>query len=364
MKVLIVSKALMARTYRHKLTEMVRLGMEVTAVVPPYWREGGAIQQFEPSAEDAFNLIVSPMRWNGHFHLHYYPELRAIMRRVRPDELHFDEEPYNLATYHGVRLAQRFKVPSLFFSWQNIERRYPPPFAQIENRVYRAVGAAIAGSDSVAAVLRAKGYGGPLVVAPQFGVDTQLFQPSSPPTGPFTIGFLNRMIPAKAPLLMLDAFAHLSPDTRLLMIGDGPLRAEVEVEVARRGWQNRVTVRARMPSSEIPAVMRELNALVLPSITTSGWKEQFGRVLPEAMAVGVPVVGSDSGEIPEVIGNAGLIVPEGDAEALAQSLIRLHNDAILCADLARRGRERAVRCYSNEVVARRTIEAYSLALAT
>ena len=71
-----------------------------------------------------------------------------------------------------------------------------------------------------------------------------------------------------------------------------------------------------MPSTEVPAVLRALDVLVLPSLTTPSWKEQFGRVLQEAMACAIPVVGSDSGEIPHVIGDAGLVTPEGDAAAL------------------------------------------------
>jgi len=66
--------------------------------------------------------------------------------------------------------------------------------------------------------------------------------------------------------------------------------------------------------------MNCMDALALPSLTTPEWKEQYGRVIPEAMACGVPVVGSDSGAIPEVIGSAGLVAPEGDPVKLAEAL--------------------------------------------
>jgi glycosyltransferase involved in cell wall biosynthesis len=88
------------------------------------------------------------------------------------------------------------------------------------------------------------------------------------------------------------------------------------------------------------------------------WKEQFGRVLIEAMACKVPVIGSDSGAIPEVIGNAGLIFPEGDADALADRLRRLMASPALRLELATRGYARMRGLYTQERVAAQTAELY------
>jgi len=96
----------------------------------------------------------------------------------------------------------------------------------------------------------------------------------------------------------------------------------------------------------------------LPSHTTRAWKEQFGRVLIEAMSCGVPVVGSSSGEIPNVIGDAGLIYPEGDVRALATTLQRLAEQPELYADLARRGRARVLERYTQAALARQYYEVY------
>ena len=94
--------------------------------------------------------------------------------------------------------------------------------------------------------------------------------------------------------------------------------------------------------------------MVLPSRTTATWKEQFGRVLTEAMACGVPVVGSNSGAIPEVIADAGLIFPEGDAMSLAAQLQRLANEHTLAVELGRRGMARVVDNYSQKRIAAKT----------
>jgi glycosyltransferase involved in cell wall biosynthesis len=93
-----------------------------------------------------------------------------------------------------------------------------------------------------------------------------------------------------------------------------------------------------------------IDLLVLPSLTTPRWAEQFGRVLVEAMARGVPVVGSSSGAIPEVIGQAGLIFPEGDARALSEAIRQVRDTPTLRAELAARGLARARQRYSQDVI--------------
>jgi glycosyltransferase involved in cell wall biosynthesis len=102
-------------------------------------------------------------------------------------------------------------------------------------------------------------------------------------------------------------------------------------------------VDATVKHEQMAAAYAGFDVLVLPSRTTTTWAEQFGRVLVEALSCGVPVVGSDSGEIPWVIGatGGGLIVPEGDVLALRQALLRLRESPPLRRELAARGRDRA-----------------------
>ncbi|HEX6509267.1 MAG TPA: glycosyltransferase [Chloroflexota bacterium] len=363
MKILIVSKALVLSSYRHKLTELARLGVDVTAVIPPYWRDSGGLQRFEQGQDEGLRVILSPTRLNGHYHVHYYPQLPHIIRRARPDLIQLDEEPYNLATFLGARAARRLGIPSVFFTWQNIDRSYPLPFRLMEKRVYRWSARALAGSHEAATVLRQKGYARPVSVVPQFGVDPNVFHPGPRGNGCFRIGFLNRLIPGKAPLIAVEAVASLDGDAHMLMVGDGEMRQDVRSAIKARNLGARVTLRHRVPSSEMPDVMRGLDVVILPSLTTPTWKEQFGRVLIEAMACGIPVVGSDSGEIPNVIGDAGLIVPEGDAQALADALRRLRSEPALSADLAERGRKRVLERFTHAHIAAATLRAYEQMLA-
>jgi glycosyltransferase involved in cell wall biosynthesis len=119
------------------------------------------------------------------------------------------------------------------------------------------------------------------------------------------------------------------------------------------------------PSLEMPGIIAGFDCLVLPSRTRPNWKEQFGRVLIEAMACGVPVVGSTSGELPNVIGEAGGLFAEGDAAALAAKLHGLWQDPARRARWAAAGRERVLARYTQRRVAEATLALYrSLASAS
>lgn len=349
----------MVGIYQRKLEEIAARGVDLLTLTPPYWRDGSGGTRLERLHTRGYRLETTAIRANGHFHLHHFPDLGAALRDFRPEVLHVDEEPYNLAAWHALWLGRRAGCRTLFFCWQNILRRYPPPFSLGERYVLRGADHAIAGTTGAAEVLRAKGYRGPLSVIPQFGIDPQLFRPAADrPQRPFTIGYFGRLVAEKGLHSLLRALALLDCDCHLLAVGDGPLRPELEALAGQLGLAGRVRLEEAQPSSAMPAQYRRIDALALPSLTRRNWKEQFGRVLVEAMAGGVPVVGSDSGAIPDVIGEAGLVYPEGDAAALAGQLRRLQREDGLRRRLARRGRERALQHFTHAGVAEATVAVY------
>lgn len=359
MRVLMVSKALVVSSYRTKLRELSRSGAQMFAVVPTSWREGGRPIRYEAGSDHGTSEVIqADLAWNGHYHLYYFPTLRRIVRQVRPDIVHVDEEAYNLATYLAFGCADSVKARSLFFTWQNINRGYPPPFRQFERSVYGRAAYAIAGSGEALAILKAKGYSGPAQVIPQFGVDLNQFTPSERSSHPFTVGFLGRLVPEKGIGDLMAAFSRLAPPSRLIVAGEGTLAGYLEMAGADLKRQGRLERYPRIPSGDVPALLRRLDVVVLPSRTTSRWREQYGRILVEAMASNVAVIGSDSGEIPAVIGDAGLVFREGNVEDLTRNLNLLANSPGLQEDLARRGRERAAALFSQRSVADRTFAVY------
>jgi glycosyltransferase involved in cell wall biosynthesis len=358
-----VSKALVVGTYQGKLEAIARQpGIELTVAVPPFWREKGHDWQLERSFGQGYKLCVLAMRFNGHYHYHYYPQLDRLLDRERPDLLHFDEEAYNLSTWLAVRAARKRGIPMVFFTWQNIPRRYPPPFGWMEHAVFQHAAMCQAGNADAAEIVREKGFRGPIEVIPQFGTDPELFKPVAKAEKglqrPFTVGFVGRLIPAKGLSLLVDALAGLQGDWRLAVVGSGPERETTAAHATRLGVEERVTFMGQVPSTTMPEVLGTFDVLAGPSMTTARWKEQFGRMLVEAMACGVPVVGSDSGEIPHVIGEAGVIVPEGDVTALRLALAQLRDDRELRVRCGTAGRRRVLELFTQEAIATRTVDAY------
>jgi glycosyltransferase involved in cell wall biosynthesis len=362
MRVLMISKACLVGAYQRKLEEIARFpDVELMVVVPPSWCDGGRVTRLERVYVAGYELVVEPVVFGGSFHLHFYHRLGRRLRAFVPDVVHVDEEPYNFATFHALRMAKRSGARVLWFTWQNLNRRYPIPFRWIERYNLRHVDYAIAGSAGAAEIWREKGYAGPLAVIPQFGVDPGIFVPrpgARDPAQGFLIGYVGRLVPEKGVDLLLKAVAGMDAVWRLAIVGAGPERESLETLARRLGLVDRVSFEGDISSVRMPAFYRELDVLVVPSRSRPNWVEQFGRVLIEAMSCGVPVVASDCGEIPRVVDDAGLIFPEGGTEALQECLTRLMRDPELWEVLARRGRERVLARFTQAQIAAQTVAVY------
>ena len=356
MKVLMASKALVMGAYHAKLEALgAQPGIDLLALAPESWIEGGRRQRAEPVTPEHYGLRYQPLRLNGRFHLHWWPGLAGAVREFQPDLVHIDEEPYNAATVHACRIARWRGARVVFFAWQNIRRRYPPPFAWFERYVFgRAAG--IAGTVTAGDVLQAKGFAGPLAVIPQFGVDPERFAPGNDGGGStFRIGFAGRLVHEKGIELLVEAARRIDGDVELLIAGAGPLDDAIGGQAA---GDDRVRLLGTLPSAEMPSFYQGLDVLVLPTLGRRGWTEQFGRAAIEAMACGIPVLVSDAGELPAVVGQAGRVAPAGDVEALQRALTDLREDASGRRRLAEAGRARVLAEFTHARIAETTAAFY------
>ena len=360
MRVMMISKALVVGAYQRKLEEIAdHDDVTLTVVVPPYWNDARGKLELEQAHIKGYELLVEDMRFNGSFHWHTYPGLRHRVTAFRPDIIHIDEEPYNPATYQAMRLAQRVSAKTVFFSWQNLHRRYPPPFSLIERYTLRHADHGIVGNTEAAEVWRGKGFAGPLTVIPQFGVDPDIFSPGDDARPDvFTIGYAGRLVEDKGLDLLIRAAARLPGRVHVKLAGDGPDREALHTLAGVLNIGGSVEIVGSLPSAEMPDFYRSVDVVALPSRTRPNWKEQFGRMLVEAMACGVPVVGSDSGAIPDVIGDAGLIFPEDDEDALVSALGSLLEHPRLRTELGAAGQARVLDRFTQAQVARETVEVY------
>ena len=304
-----------------------------------------------------------PTRFAGHIHFHSYRGLGPVLARFKPDVLFMDEEPYSLVTSQGLAWRNRLGCKFVFYTKQNLLKRYLPPFSRMQQRVLRAADHAFVVSADAARVLRARGYAGEVTELPH-GVDVELLAPRENGdllerlnVRPPVIGYVGRIAVEKGVWDLLRAVRLLverrGNTFRVLVVGDGPQRWKLEEAARRRLPPGLLVFTGSVAHHAVPDYLSALDILVLPSRTLPRWKEQFGRVLVEALACGVPLVGSSSGHIPALIEDTGggLVFREGDAEDMAQKIDALLSDPQAAQAFAERGRARVVEKYSYPRVA-------------
>ncbi|MEM1128702.1 MAG: glycosyltransferase [Bacteroidota bacterium] len=342
-----------------------RTGWNLTIVAPARWASeyGSRVLERWPAYQGA--LVPVPVWLSGNVPLHVYRTFfRDLLRTHAPDVVFVHHEPYGLATaqLYAANAAVR-RCPIGFFTWQNIPKRYPAPFRQLEQWVYGQSAFACSGSESAADVLRQKGYTGPIDALPA-SLDLDLYRPYDGAPAlkrelgveedvPL-IGFMGRIVEEKGLGTLVQALDQLREQAwQVAFIGGGAYEGELRRMLTQMGLIDRCTWRAYVPHTEAPRYLSAFDVLVLPSETRPNWKEQFGRVIIEAMACGTPVLGSDSGEIPHLIEatQGGLTFAEGDAHALAARLQSLLTDPALGHRLAEHGRRAVQERFSLAAVA-------------
>ena len=326
------------------------------------WRE--AEVDVDATADDLFPVRTSRPCLSKHIQLFAYdprPIIKAL-REHRPHVIDMNHEPFSVACAEILTLCSWVapETPVVMQTAQNILRRYPVPFRWFEQRAFRRVAAAYVCSETVREVLLTKGFEKPISIIP-FGVNMDSFVPTvrRARKGPLTIGFVGRMLPGKGLNVLADALKRLHDESwQLLVVGDGPERGAFEQQLKSAGLDGLAKFTGAVAYHRVPDYFRQIDMLVVPTETTDRIREQFGRVIVEAMASGIPVVGSTCGAIPEVIGKAGLVVSEGNGYALANALRRLIKDRALREHFVRAGKLRVEENFTWEHVAHKTHKLY------
>lgn len=348
MRVLALSHSAVVPAYRAKFRRLAaRRGWDLHLALPHAWPEGGATVPAPSAAQEGrLRLHVLRGRLNGRVGFASLAGLDRLAGSLRPDLVYAEEEPYSLGAYSALRAARRQGAAFACYTWENIERRYKPPLNWVRCRVLAGADGLVAGNREGAALLRGWGWRGPLLTQPQYGITAAEFKPARAAKRPFTVGYFGRLVPEKGVELLLRACAQAG--LRLRIGGQGPQEAALRGLAA--GLKAQVLFDGFVPFAQRRRFYAGVDALALPSLSTREWKEQFGRVLAEAMACGLPCAGSDSGAIPEVIGPGGLVLPEGDVAAWAAGLARLARNAALRRRLGAAGRRHALAHYEEGVL--------------
>lgn len=385
MKILIASHTYIVDLNCEKLKLLASLkpGIEVTIVVPKRWQPGGVQNQTIESQvrkEGSFRVIpVSNSSQNNQGLLAFGAEIIPLLQQFRPDIIQVEQGAKSLAYAQLITLNRllRLNAKNVFFTWWNLPYTLKFPVSLLESYNLRHTHGLIAGNQDGAEILRQHGYTGAVQVMPQLGVDEKRFRPQPQPKlaaqlgiqpTDFVVGFVGRFVEEKGLLTLCDALLQLPPDRpwKWLLLGRGELKQTILDKANAAGMADRLIWVESVPHAEVANYINLMSTLVLPSqsteqfktLTSVGWKEQFGHVLIEAMACQVPVIGSDSGEIPHVIGEAGLIFSEGNANDLKDCLLRLMQHPNMAVELSKRGFQRAIEKYTNKALAKQQLAFY------
>jgi glycosyltransferase involved in cell wall biosynthesis len=351
MDAVIVAHAAVRAANRSVYRRLASRGVNVTLVVPDAWYSvlGGVLPAEPEPADSGVRLVVQKRLGKAHINLYaLWPGLTGLIDRKRETAIYVDGDPPGFIALQAALGARRHRAGLVMLSMQNILKKYPLPFNLIQRFVLSQTGACVAPTRECEQVMRDRGYGGPISIM-RFGYElaplSQTVRDDIAKRYGFSrpaIGYIGRLVPEKGVDVLLKA-AKMVPDASIVIGGDGPESEPLKRLARELAIDERVRFLGNLEPTEAVAVMGSLDVSVLCSRTTGFWKDQIPRFPIESMAQGVPFIGSSSGAIPELAGDAGLIFTEDSFHELA---VRMREALDRKDELSRRSLERARSTFS------------------
>lgn len=371
MKVLVISHTYISTINRDKWKVLAQRHPDITLIVlfPTQWpsclfTHDVATEKLADQNMHNCSFLALPVRNAGNEVRYFYKtrQLFELLKTYKPDLIHIEQGATALSFAQAIVLTKllRLKTKFAFFTWINwhikptLGHRIFWRFIQKFN-LHNSIGA-FAGNKEAEKILQEIGFKKTIKVLPQLGVDLNVFYPAQTQKEKtnFLVGFVGRLVEEKGIFLLLEAFAQCAannPSWNLIFAGKGPAQQLLVQEIKKHGLESRVSIIDSVPHHEVADLIRTFDILVLPSFDTPQWKEQFGHVLIEAMASRVALLGSNAGEIPNVIDNAGLIFEQNNLVDLTNKLTQLMQNSAKRASLALAGYQHVQQHYTHQAIA-------------
>jgi glycosyltransferase involved in cell wall biosynthesis len=308
--------------HRERDRALARAGVDVTLIVPRSW----------PGPDDVtgepFEVVQLPVARAGDVNRHCYLDPHAIndvIDRAGPDVVDLHEETFSSVTHQVLRRLDT-RYPAVAYAAQNIDKRLPPPFCWWERQALARLQGIYPCSRQAASVAVGKGFGGTVRVLPL--PPSPLIVPGCQPAPTDIVRLLlvGRLVPEKGVRDAVRVLASVRAccPAQLVLVGTGPQARAAQMLAADLGVADDLQLLPWASASELAAHYGQAHVLLAPSRSTRRWAEQFGRVVVEAQAAGAVPVAYRCGALPEVVGEAGVLVPEGDSAAMARAVLGLH----------------------------------------
>ena len=383
MRVLLINSMFFNSVYRRCADELGKIDdIELTVLTVKGWEKNGKYREADPlQVASPYHFILGNTFWSGKENRGFYVSgLFRAFQIAQPEVIYLMEEPFSLFAIQVLTLRAILfpNTPVIFFTWTNLSLRqfdYRPSvwYSNVSRWVLPRMHYGLTANSDGIQVLREENFTAPTKIV-GYGVDTNSFRLVSEDTKvslrrrlgisdeATIIGFVGRMIWMKGLDLLLDSFARLKSNSDkpliLLLVGSGKEETQILSRANEMGLSSSICHIASVAQTEVPPYIALMDILVLPSRRVGMWAEQFGRVLVEAMAARTLVIGSSSGAIPEVIGDAGFVFKENVVDDLYQVLSHVVNlPDIEKSRMLMIGEERAARQYSWKRFAEESAEA-------
>lgn len=372
MRILVISHSAIQPTYHRKFEEISKLGdVSIRVIVPEKWVENTQVLHFSKIDKPNLTFIPAKVTFPGYGSRFFFiSNIAKHFYEFKPNIIHLEEEPWSLCAIQTIILRKILcpKSPLIFRTSLSIpiKQRFNFLAESIEKITFRESDFAFILSEKAGKILRQKGYKKGMKVSPN-GVDSAVFrridvselkQKLGITEDDFIIGYVGRIMRMKGLDTLLKSCSMIDRKYKLLLVGSGDYKDDLILLARDLGIIDKLILVGAVSAMEVPKYMNCMNVLVLPSITTPGWVEFFGRVLVEAMMCQVPVIGSSSGEIPNVVADAGLIFQEADPFDLKDKLLTIIDNVDLRDELIKKGSARASSLYTWESIAKDTYETY------
>jgi len=372
MRILVISHSAIQPTYHRKFEEISKLGdVSIRVIVPEKWVENTQVLHFSKIDKPNLTFIPAKVTFPGYGSRFFFiSNIAKHFYEFKPNIIHLEEEPWSLCAIQTIILRKILcpESPLIFRTSLSIpiKQRFNFLAESIEKITFRESDFAFILSEKAGKILRQKGYKKDMKVSPN-GVDSAVFrridvselkQKLGITEDDFIIGYVGRIMRMKGLDTLLKSCSMIDRKYKLLLVGSGDYKDDLILLARDLGIIDKLILVGAVSAMEVPKYMNCMNVLVLPSITTPGWVEFFGRVLVEAMMCQVPVIGSSSGEIPNVVADAGLIFQEADPFDLKDKLLTIIDNVDLRDELIKKGSARASSLYTWESIAKDTYETY------
>lgn len=287
-------------------------------------------------AQRALKIICN--RTLGDMHL-----LWGLERTVRDFDIAHTADPYYYYSYQLARMRRSGTLKRLIVtSWETIPFNNETVARKrwIKRFVLDNADLFLCYTRKAADALIVEGVAAEKIRTVNLGVDLARFRPQRRKPGPVTVLTVGRLVPEKGMVDVYEAFRVASREiqAQLLIVGDGPQRQDLLRMVERDGLTGRVRIETHR-YDRMHEVYARADIFALASRATPTWEEQYGMVLVEALASGLPIVAAATGAIPEVVGDAGVLA--SDSESFMRELREMIERVDVREKLARKARERA-----------------------